>query len=96
MQLRSKGKLLLNADDDDVRFMGDGMTFLDVSLGENDEAINLFVDLCRTGTTFDATVAIVKTELEIKFYNSVKDCYRKKSSLNPKIISCPLPLQDIF
>ena len=30
--------------------------------GENDEAINLFVDLCRTGTTFDATVAIVKTE----------------------------------
>ena len=29
--------------------------------GENDEAINLFVDLCRTGTTFDATVAIVKT-----------------------------------
>jgi len=33
-------------------------------------------------------MSIVKTELEIKFYNSVKDCYRKKSSLNPKIISC--------
>jgi galactokinase len=42
-----------------------------------------------TGAGFGGcAVAIVKTELEIKFYNSVKDCYRKKSSLNPKIISC--------
>ena len=30
--------------------------------GENDEGINLFVDMCRSGVTFDASIAIVKAD----------------------------------
>ena len=30
--------------------------------GENDEGINLFVDMCRSGVNFDASIAIVKAD----------------------------------
>ena len=30
--------------------------------GENDEAVNLFVDMCRNGVDFDASIAIVKSD----------------------------------
>ena len=29
--------------------------------GENDEGINLFVDMCRNGVDFDASIAIIKS-----------------------------------
>jgi len=30
--------------------------------GENDEGINLFADMCRSGVNFDASIAIVKAD----------------------------------
>ena len=29
--------------------------------GENDEGVNLFVDMCRNGVDFDASIAIIKS-----------------------------------
>jgi len=87
----------------DLKLLGQLMQQSHVSLRDNFEvsnfALNTMVECAlsapgclgarMTGAGFGGcAVAIVKTELEIKFYNSVKDCYRKKSSLNPKIISC--------
>jgi len=87
----------------DLKLLGQLMQQSHASLRDNFEvsnfALNTMVECAlsapgclgarMTGAGFGGcAVAIVKTELEIKFYNSVKDCYRKKSSLNPKIISC--------
>ena len=87
----------------DLKLLGQLMLQSHASLRDNFEvsnfALNTMVECAlsapgclgarMTGAGFGGcAVAIVKTELEKKFYNSVKDCYRKKSSLNPKIISC--------
>jgi len=87
----------------DLTLLGQLMQQSHASLRDNFEvsnfALNTMVECAlsapgclgarMTGAGFGGcAVAIVKTELEIKFYNSVKDCYRNKSSLNPKIISC--------
>jgi galactokinase len=87
----------------DLKLLGQLMQQSHASLRDNFEVSNLALNTIvecalsapgclgarMTGAGFGGcAVAIVKTELEIKFHNSVKDCYRKKSSLNPKIISC--------
>ena len=45
--------------------------------GENDEAINLFVDICRTGTTFDALLQLLKQlVLIVKTLISRINCFK--------------------
>ena len=87
----------------DLKFLGQLMLESHLSLRDNFEVSNSTLDTMvecalsapgclgarMTGAGFGGcVVAIVKKERERDFKNIVRNCYRKKSGLDPEIISC--------